>query len=191
MSLKTINISKYLDSTFLKTSAELKISNEESLIAANLNNVSTSDLCTKITNKFGISVSTIEHLMSALHGMGVDNAIVEVDCNELPILDGSSIEYVRNIEAVGLRSLNVEKRFISISRPIVFRMNDSFVKVSPSNHFSVDYTISYDHDLIKEQRFNYEFKNKDYFIDISGSLENEEGKKDLRKINKLLNLTIK
>ena len=145
---------------------DLKISNEESLIAANLNNVSTSDLCTKITNKFGISVSTIEHLMSALHGMGVDNAIVEVDCNELPILDGSSIEYVRNIEAVGLRSLNVEKRFISITRPIVFRMNDSFVKVSPSDQFSVDYTISYDHDLIKEQRFYYEFKDSNQFKNL-------------------------
>ena len=69
--------------------------------------------------------------MSALHGMGVDNAIVEVDCNELPILDGSSIEYVRNIEAVGLRSLNVEKRFISISRPIVFRMNDYLLRSLP------------------------------------------------------------
>tara|TARA_Y100000992_G_scaffold240498_1_gene171314 strand:- start:3 stop:929 length:927 start_codon:yes stop_codon:yes gene_type:complete len=145
---------------------DLKISNKESLIAANLNNVSTSDLCTKITNKFGISVSTIEHLMSALHGMGVDNAIVEVDCNELPILDGSSIEYVRNIEAVGLRSLNVEKRFISITRPIVFRMNDSFVKVSPSDQFSVDYTISYDHDLIKEQRFYYEFKDSNQFKNL-------------------------
>ena len=145
---------------------DLNISNEESLIVAKLNNLSASDLCTKITNKIGISVSTIEHLMSALHGMGVDNAIVEVDCNELPILDGSSIEYVKNIEAVGLRSLNVEKRFISISRPIVFRMNDSFIKVSPSDHFSVDFTISYDHELIKEQRFNYEFKDSNQFKNL-------------------------
>ena len=79
---------------------DIKNSNEESLIEAKFNNVSVSDLCTKITNKYGISVSTIEHLMSALHGMGIDNAIVEVDCDELPILDGSSLEYVRNIEEV-------------------------------------------------------------------------------------------
>ena len=145
---------------------DIKNSNEESLIEAKFNNVSVSDLCTKITNKYGISVSTIEHLMSALHGMGIDNAIVEIDCNELPILDGSSLEYVRNIEEVGLKSLNVEKKYLSISRPIVFSMNDSFVKVSPSDNLEIDYTISYDHNLIKEQRFNYEFKGSNQFKNL-------------------------
>ena len=145
---------------------DIKNSNEESLIEAKFNNVSVSDLCTKITNKYGISVSTIEHLMSALHGMGIDNAIVEVDCDELPILDGSSLEYVRNIEEVGLKSLNVEKKYLSISRPIVFSMNDSFVKVSPSDNLEIDYTISYDHNLIKEQRFNYELKDSNQFKNL-------------------------
>ena len=145
---------------------DIKNSNEESLIEAKFNNVSVSDLCTKITNKYGISVSTIEHLMSALHGMGIDNAIVEVDCDELPILDGSSLEYVRNIEEVGLKSLNVEKKYLSISRPIVFSMNDSFVKVSPSDNLEIDYTISYDHNLINEQRFNYEFKDSNQFKNL-------------------------
>ena len=145
---------------------DIKNSNEESLIEAKFNNVSVSDLCTKITNKYGISVSTIEHLMSALHGMGIDNAIVEIDCDELPILDGSSLEYVRNIEEVGLKSLNVEKKYLSISRPIVFSMNDSFVKVSPSDNLEIDYTISYDHNLIKEQRFNYELKDSNQFKNL-------------------------
>ncbi len=145
---------------------DIKNSNEETLIEAKFNNVSTSNLCTKITNKYGISVSTIEHLMSALHGMGVDNAIIEVDCDELPILDGSSVEYVSQIQSIGLKSLNVEKKFLSISRPIVFSMNDSFVKVSPSDNFEVDYTISYDHNLIKEQRFNYEFKDSNQFKNL-------------------------
>ena len=77
---------------------DLKILNERTLVEAKFNNVSVSDLCTKIMNKYGVSVSTIEHLMSALHGMGIDNAIIEVDCDELPILDGSSIEYVKNIQ---------------------------------------------------------------------------------------------
>ncbi len=144
----------------------LKNSNEETLIEANFKNIRVSDLCTKITNKYGISVSTIEHLMSALHGMGVDNAIIEVDCDELPILDGSSLEYVHNIEAVGLKSLNVEKKYISISRPIVFSMNDSFVRVSPSDNLEIDYTISYDHNLIKEQRFNFKFKDSNQFKNL-------------------------
>ncbi len=140
-----------------------RFSNEESLIEAKFNNVSVSYLCTKISNKYGISVSTIEHLMSALHGMGIDNAIIEVDCDELPILDGSSMEYVSNIESVGLKSLNVGKQFISISRPVVFSINDSFVKVSPSENFEIDYTISYDHNFIKEQRFNYIFRDSNQY----------------------------
>ena len=145
---------------------DLKILNEKTIIEAKFNNVSASDLCTKISNKYGISVSTIEHLMSALHGMGIDNANIEVDTDELPILDGSSIEYVRQIEEVGLKSLSDGKKFISISRPIVFKMNDSFVKASPSDSFSIDYTISYDHNLIKEQRFNYEFKDSSQFKNL-------------------------
>ena len=145
---------------------DLKIPNEKTLIEARFNNVSVSDLCTKITNKHETSLSTIEHLMSALHGMGIDNAIVEADCDELPILDGSSSEYVRNIEAVGYKSLNVEKKFISVSRPIIFSVNDSFVKVSPSDKFEIDYTISYDHNLIKEQRFYYELKDSSQFKNL-------------------------
>ena len=145
---------------------DLKISNEKTIIDAKFNNVSHSKLCTTISNKYEISVSTIEHLMSALHGMGIDNANIEVDCNELPILDGSSIEYVNHIETVGIRSLDDEKKFISILRPIVFRMNDSFVKVLPSENFEIDYTISYDHDLIKEQRFNYIFQDSNQFKNL-------------------------
>ena len=145
---------------------DLKISNEKTIIDAKFNNVSDSKLCTTISNKYEISVSTIEHLMSALHGMGIDNANIEVDCNELPILDGSSIEYVNHIETVGIRSLDDEKKFISILRPIVFRMNDSFVKVLPSENFEIDYTISYDHDLIKEQRFNYIFQDSNQFKNL-------------------------
>ena len=98
--------------------------------------------------------------------MGIDNAIIEVDCDELPILDGSSIEYVRNIEDVGLKKLNVERKYIKISRPIIFSMNDSFVKAYPSDNFEIDYTISYEHNLIKEQRFNYEFKDSSQFKDL-------------------------
>ena len=145
---------------------DLKNSNEEILIEANYKNVSASDLCTKITNKYGVSVSTIEHLMSALHGMNIDNAIIEIDCNELPILDGSSIEYVKKIEEVGSRDLNEERKYISLSRPIVFSINDSFVKVSPSDNLEVDYTISYDHNLIKEQRFHYKLNNSTQFKNL-------------------------
>ena len=145
---------------------DLKISSEKSLIEAKFDSVSVSDLCTKIANSYGVSVSTIEHLMSALHGMGVDNANIEVDCDELPILDGSSLEYVSKIESVGLKSLNVEKKFLIISRPVIFSINDSFVKALPSDNFEIDYTISYDHNLIKEQRFNYIFKDPKQFKNL-------------------------
>ena len=163
---------------------DLKLSNDKTLIEAKFDNVSVSDLCTKISNKYGISVSTIEHLMSALHGMGIDNVIVEVNSDELPILDGSSIEYVRNIEKVGLKSLNVRKQFISITKSIEFRANDSFLKVSPSDNFEIDYTISYDHSFIKKQRFNYIFKNSSQYKSLISNCRTFGFKEEVEALRK-------
>ena len=139
---------------------DLKVPHEEALVEASYDNVMSTELCTKLSNSFGNSISTIEHIMSAFHGMGIDNAIVEVDCNELPILDGSSIEYVLNIEKVGIKSLNIKKNILTVVRPIIFNLGDSYIKVTPSNNFIIDYTIVYDHDLINKQKFIYQFKDQ-------------------------------
>ena len=149
---------------------DLKVPHKESLIKANIHNIVESELCSKISNKHGHSVSTIEHLMSAFYGMGIDNAFVEVDNSELPILDGSSKHYVEKIEKVGFKTLFGKKSVINILRPITIKNNDSFIKVVPSNNLSINYTIVYDHKLINTQNFIFNFdSNIDYKNLISDS----------------------
>ena len=144
---------------------DLKVPHIESLLNAKIENVVYSELCTKLSNEYGHSVSTIEHLMSAFHGLEIDNAIIEIDKAELPILDGSSLEYVSEIERAGIKNLQAKRKIINITRPIIFGDNDSYIKVTPANNMSINYTIVYDHKLIKKQNFifdldsTYNYKN--------------------------------
>ena len=133
---------------------------------AKIEYVEISELCTKISNEYGHSVSTIEHLMSAFHGLGIDNAIVEIDNSELPILDGSSIDYVLKIKSVGIKNLKSTRKIMNILRPIILRDNDSYIKVTPSNNTSINYTIVYDHKLIKEQNFNFNLDTEYNYTNI-------------------------
>ena len=139
---------------------DLKAPHIETLLNANIENVIHSKLCTKLSNRFGHSVSTIEHLMSAFHGLGIDNAIIEIDKAELPILDGSSLEYVSEIERAGIKNLQTKRKIINITRPIICRDNDSYITVTPANTMSINYTIVYDHKLIKEQNFIFNLDSK-------------------------------
>ena len=145
---------------------DLKIPHIETLIKANIKSVVNSELCTKLSNKYGHSVSTIEHLMSAFHGLGIDNAIIEINKAELPILDGSSLEYVTEIEEAGIKNLHAKRKIINITRPIIFRDKDSYIKVTPANNMSINYTIVYDHKLIKEQNFIFQLDSKHNYKNI-------------------------
>ena len=145
---------------------DLKISHHESLVKANIEHVEISELCTKISNEYGHSVSTIEHLMSAFYGLGIDNAIVEIDNSELPILDGSSLDYVLKIKSAGIKNLKSKRKIMNILRPIIFKDNDSYIKVTPANNMSINYTIVYDHKLIKEQNFNFDLDTEYNYTNI-------------------------
>ena len=92
--------------------------NKDNLILANFYNVSDATLCTTLTNESGISVSTVEHLMAALYGMGVDNALIEVDQEEIPILDGYSKKFVEAIKEVGLKDSDTPIK-IGVSSSII------------------------------------------------------------------------
>ncbi len=116
---------------------DLKVPHIESMLNAKIENVVNSELCTKLSNEYGHSVSTIEHLMSAFHGLGIDNAIVEIDNSELPILDGSSLDYVLKIKNVGIKNLNSKRKIMNILRPIIFRHKDSYISVTPANNTSI------------------------------------------------------
>ena len=145
---------------------DLKVPHNESIVKANIEYVEISELCTKISNEYGYSVSTIEHLMSAFYGLGIDNAIVEIDNSELPILDGSSFDYVMKIKSVGIKNLKSKRKIMRINRPIIFKDKDSYIKVTPANNMLINYTIVYEHKLIKEQKFNFELDTEYNYTNI-------------------------
>ncbi|NLN76881.1 MAG: UDP-3-O-[3-hydroxymyristoyl] N-acetylglucosamine deacetylase [Armatimonadetes bacterium] len=103
----------------------------------------------------GFRVLTVEHLMAALRGLGVDNAYVEVKGGETPALDGSAAPYVAAIEAVGLVQQSAPRRLITISEPICVRRDDSFILAVPSSELSITYVMDYDHPMIGSQSSAY------------------------------------
>ena len=131
---------------------DLKKSN---YIVPEIFNVSSALFCTTISNDEGISVSTIEHLMGALFGKGVDNAIVEVDNEELPILDGSAIKYVQEIEKVGLKISDTPIKIIKIEKKISFVDGSKFISIEPNKiSLDIDFELKYENSVIGNQRNN-------------------------------------
>jgi UDP-3-O-[3-hydroxymyristoyl] N-acetylglucosamine deacetylase len=101
-------------------------------------------------------VSTVEHLLAALAGLEVDNVVVEVDGEEIPILDGSASVYVYLINSAGIRALNCPRRIARVVRPMVFEQDGKRVSVKPYNGLRIDYAISFDHPMIGSQTFSFE-----------------------------------
>ena len=129
---------------------DLKTNN---LIYPNFMNVSNTALCTTISNSHGVKVSTIEHLMGALFGLGVDNALVEIDNEEVPILDGSAKLFINEILSVGLESSNKPIKIIKINRKVEFKNGDKFISIEPSKlSLDIDFQLKYQNQTIGNQR---------------------------------------
>lgn len=94
---------------------------------------------------------TVEHLLAALYGLGVNNIIIEMDSDEVPILDGSALPFVEMLTAAGIVRFNKPNYFLQIQEPIEVREGDRFIAVHPSDHFEVSYTISFPHPWLKRQ----------------------------------------
>ena len=129
---------------------DLKVNN---LIYPNFMNVSNTALCTTISNSNGAKVSTIEHLMGALFGLGIDNALVEIDNEEVPILDGSAKLFINEILSVGLESSNKPIKIIKINRKVEFKNGDKFISIEPSKlSLDIDFQLKYQNQIIGNQR---------------------------------------
>ena len=116
-------------------------------------NVSSAVLCTTISNEFGAKVSTIEHLMGALFGMGIDNVLVEVDNEEIPILDGSGKIFVQKINEAGVTISDSPIKVIKINRKIEVQNGSKIISIEPSKiNLEIDFEIKYENDLIGTQR---------------------------------------
>jgi UDP-3-O-[3-hydroxymyristoyl] N-acetylglucosamine deacetylase len=97
------------------------------------------------------TVDTVEHLLAALVSVGVDNAIVELTQNEVPIMDGSAAPFLYLVHEAGVKRLSVPRRYLKVLRPVQIAHGDKRIAVYPSDHFKVSYTISFDHPLLRHQ----------------------------------------
>mgnify|MGYP006135948457 FL=1 len=126
---------------------------ENNIIIPSVFNVSSAVFCTTVSNQNGVSVSTIEHLMGALYGMGIDNALIEIDNQEVPILDGSAKLFVEAISNVGLKISDTPIKIIKIEKKIEFKDGKKLISFEPSKiSLDIDFELQYENALIGTQR---------------------------------------
>ena len=125
---------------------------ENNIIIPGIFNVSSANFCTTISNDFGVSVSTIEHLMGALFILGIDNAVIEINNNEVPILDGSAKVFVEKITETGLEVSNQPIRIIKINKSINYVDGLKSISLEPNNiNFEIDFNLEYSNPVIGNQ----------------------------------------
>ncbi len=129
---------------------DLKINN---IVFPNFSNVNNTVLNTTISNEYGVKVSTIEHLMGALFGLGVDNVLIEIDSEEVPILDGSAKEFIEKILISGLEKSEAPIKIIKINKKVIYRDNEKFISIEPSKlSLDIDFELKYQNPIIGNQR---------------------------------------
>ncbi len=123
------------------------------LIYPSVFNVSSASYCTKITNEYGISISTVEHLMAALCGLGIDNLLIDLNSEELPIMDGSAKNFVDSIQNVGFDVSDQPIRIIKINKKIVYSEGEKFISFEPNKiSLEIDFKIKFKQNSILNQR---------------------------------------
>ncbi len=126
---------------------------KNNIIVPNIFNVSSAVFCTTISNENGVSVSTIEHLLGALYGMGIDNALIEIDNQEVPILDGSAKLFVEAISNAGIKNSDAPIKIIKIKKKIEFSDGKKIISIEPSKiSLDIDFELKYENDFIGTQR---------------------------------------
>ena len=137
-------------------------------VEADSRNIAKVSYATSLMKK-GVLISTTEHLLSAFIGMGVDNAFVELDNLEVPILDGSAMPFVEMLTRAGLRRQRRKRIYLKILRPYEMREGDKQIGVYPSERYSVSYAINFPHPLIGAERFEVELSNGSYVKEIAAA----------------------
>jgi UDP-3-O-[3-hydroxymyristoyl] N-acetylglucosamine deacetylase len=132
------------------------------IIKANFENVSSAKLCTTIKNNFNVSISTVEHLLAALYITGIDNALIEINAPEVPIMDGSSKEFVETIFKIGIKEQKAKRKYLQILKKFEFNENEKFISIEPNkNSLNVDFQLVYSNNVIGKQRNQINFSDED------------------------------
>ena len=127
--------------------------NKNNLVIPSVFNVSNAVLCTTISNEYGVSVSTLEHLMGALYGLGIDNAFIEINSKEVPIMDGSARDFVNKFSNIGFKTSDVPIKIIKITNKITVQNGSKFISIDKSNvSLDINFEIKYSNNLIGNQK---------------------------------------
>ena len=126
---------------------------KNNIVIPHVNNVSSAVLCTTVSNEYDVKISTLEHLMGALFGLGIDNLIIEIDNEEVPILDGSAQIFVEAINKIGLKISECPIKVIKINKKIEIKDGEKFILIEPSKiNLEIDFELKYNNQLIGNQR---------------------------------------
>ena len=137
---------------------------KNNIIKANFKNVSSARLCTTIQNSFDVNISTVEHLLAALYITGIDNALIEINASEVPIMDGSSKEFVETILKIGVKEQRAKRKYLKILKKFEFNEGKKFISIEPNqNSLNVDFQLVYSNNVIGKQRNQINFSDKDLF----------------------------
>ena len=141
----------------------------DNVIEAIWSNVSETVLSTTISNSYGLKISTIEHLMSALSGLHIDNLNIYINANEVPIMDGSSKPFVEMIEEIGIKKQSKKRKLLNVKKSIEVSENNTSVKIVPNNQFSIDFEIDFPSKIVSKQSCQLQLINGNYKTDIAAA----------------------
>jgi len=135
---------------------------KDNVIKANFENVSSAKLCTTLENKFNITISTVEHLLAALYITGIDNALIEINNSEVPIMDGSSKEFVEVINKTGVKNLNTKRKYLKVMKRFEYKENNKTISIEPNdNGLEVNFELVYTNKVIGTQSNKVNFTDSD------------------------------
>ena len=129
------------------------------IVEANYKNVLSAKLCTTLENEKGIKISTVEHLLAALYIVGIDNAMIEIDCDEVPIMDGSSRDFLNLLNKAKTKKLPVKRKFLKIVNKFELVDGKRKISIEPNEKsFEVDFQLNYENKIIGKQKNNINFQ---------------------------------
>ena len=141
---------------------------ENNIIKANYKNVTSAVLCTTLENKHGKKVSTVEHLLAALFIKGIDNVLIEIDNEEVPIMDGSSKIFLQVLGEAKIKTLNAKKKYLRVTDEFIVKSGDKKISIKPYNSFQVRFELSFQNKIIGNQNNKVDF-GKDSIEDVASS----------------------
>lgn len=143
------------------------ITDKDNRIPARFDLVNDTQLCTRLSNEAGVEIATVEHLMAALAGCGVHNAIIEIDGPEVPIMDGSSKRFVKEILLSGVVELDKPVKVLRILKPVSVSEGNALAELSPSDEFEIDFEIAFEDRAIGQQQHTLNMQNGSFVRELS------------------------